>query len=265
MREWSSSSRLSRVVGRTTLAIALALAGVAACADAAPGDGDGASRTARPSGDDVPESTTVSAGRATGADSGATRGGTRVLIIGTSLTAGLGLDPDSAYPAVMDRLADSAGFDIDVQAAGLSGETSAGALRRVDWLLRDRADVVIIETGANDGLRGLDPDTTQANIIGIIERVRAANPEVKVLLAQMEAPPNLGARYTREFRDVFMTVAREHQVTLVPFFLEGVAGDPTLNQGDGIHPNEEGARRAARNMWSVLAPVLAQSRGAYDR
>jgi acyl-CoA thioesterase-1 len=95
--------------------------------------------------------------------------------------------------------------------------------------------------------------------------VRAANPDVKVLLAQMEAPPNLGARYTREFRDVFMTVAREHQVTLVPFFLEGVAGDPALNQGDGIHPNEEGARRAARNMWSVLAPVLAQSRGAYDR
>ena len=178
---------------------------------------------------------------------------------------GLGLDPDSAYPAVIDRLADSAGFRIDVTAAGLSGETSAGALRRVDWLLRDTVDVVIIETGANDGLRGLDPDTTQANIVGIVRRVRAANPQVRVLLAQMEAPPNLGARYTREFRDVFMNVAREEQVTLIPFFLDGVAGAPELNQADGIHPNAEGARRAARNMWAALGPVIAQLQGAYRR
>lgn len=204
-----------------------------------------------------PESTTVTAARATG--------GARVLIVGTSLTAGLGLDPDSAYPAVMQRLADSSGLRATIVAAGLSGETSAGALRRVDWLLRDRADVVVIETGANDGLRGLDPDTTQANIVAIVRKVRAANPEAKVLLAQMEAPPNLGQRYTREFRDLFLTISRDQAVTLIPFFLDGVAGDPALNQPDGIHPNEEGARRAARNMWKALGPVLAATPGALTR
>jgi acyl-CoA thioesterase-1 len=204
----------------------------------------------------------------TGSPGGATdrAGAIRVLFIGTSLTAGMGLDPDSAYPAVIGRLADEAGYEIAVNAQGLSGETSAGALRRVDWLLsRERPEVVVLETGANDGLRGLRPDSTQANIVGIIRRVRAANPQAKVLLAQMEAPPNLGARYTREFHDLFMNVAREQQVILIPFFLEGVAGEPALNQGDGIHPNEEGARRAAGNMWNVLGPVLQQVPGAFRR
>lgn len=188
--------------------------------------------------------------------------GVRVLVVGTSLTAGLGLSPDSAYPAVMQRLADSAGFRATIVAAGLSGETSAGALRRVDWLLRDRADVVVIETGANDGLRGLDPDTTRANLVAIIRKVRAANPEARIVLAQMEAPPNLGPRYTRGFHDAFMTVARDEGVTLVPFFLEGVAGNGALNQDDGIHPNNEGARLAARNMWKTLGPVLRDIPGA---
>jgi len=203
------------------------------------------------------ESTTVVAAAATA--------GVRVLIVGTSLTAGLGLDPDSAYPAAMQRLADSSGYRVQVVAAGLSGETSAGALRRVDWLLRDRADVVVIETGANDGLRGLRVDTTKANIVGIIRKVRAANPEVRVLLAQMEAPPNLGAQYTRAFHDTFLTVARDEAVTLIPFFLEGIAGDRELNQEDGIHPTEEGARRAARNMWRTLAPVLRTMPGVLAR
>ncbi len=184
--------------------------------------------------------------------------GARVLIVGTSLTAGLGLDPDSSYPAVLQRLADSSGYKVQVVPAGLSGETSAGALRRVDWLLRERADVVVIETGANDGLRGLRVDTTRANIVGIIRKVRASHPQAKVLLAQMEAPPNLGPQYTRGFHDLFMTVARDEAVTLIPFFLEGVAGDRALNQDDGIHPNEEGARRAARNMWRTVGPVLRE-------
>lgn len=191
--------------------------------------------------------------------------GARVLFVGTSLTAGLGLDPESAYPAVIQRLADSAGFRVQVVAAGLSGETSAGALRRVDWLLQERADVVVIETGANDGLRGLDPDTTEANIAGIVAKIRAANPDSRVVLAQMEAPPNLGPRYTREFRDVFMNISRDHAVTLIPFFLQGVAGESEFNQADGIHPNEEGARRAARNMWRALAPVLAETPGVVVR
>jgi acyl-CoA thioesterase-1 len=189
----------------------------------------------------------------------------RVVVLGTSLTAGLGLDPDSSYPAVLQRLADSAAMRVEIVNAGLSGETSAGALRRVEWLLRDRADVVVIETGANDGLRGLDPDSTRANLVGIVERVRAHNPEVRVLLAQMEAPPNLGQAYTREFHDNFLVVARDQEVTLIPFFLDGVAGVRAMNQSDGIHPNEEGARRAARNMWRTLSPVLRQVPGAVVR
>ena len=186
----------------------------------------------------------------------------RVLMVGTSLTAGLGLDPDSAYPAVLQQLADSSGLRVTIVNAGLSGETSAGALRRVDWLLQERSDAVVIETGANDGLRGVNPDSTRANIVAIIGRVRAANPGARILLAQMEAPPNLGQRYTRAFHDVFLNVARDEGVTLIPFFLDGVAGVPELNQPDGIHPTEAGARRAARNMWKTLAPVLREMTGA---
>lgn len=207
------------------------------------------------------ESTTAAAA---GATAGATAGA-RVLILGTSLTAGLGLDPDSAYPAILQRIADSSGYRTTIVAAGLSGETSAGALRRVDWLLRDRADVVVIETGANDGLRGLRVDTTRANIIEIVRKVRAANPDTRVLLAQMEAPPNLGQQYTRDFREAFMSVSRDEGITLIPFFLNGVAGDRELNQEDGIHPNEEGARRAARNMWRTLGPVLRDVPGVLRR
>ena len=207
------------------------------------------------------ESTTVTAAPATAG----TPAGPRVLIVGTSLTAGLGLDPDSAYPAVLQRIADSSGYAVRIVAAGLSGETSAGALRRIDWLLRDRADVVVIEAGANDGLRGLRVDTTRANLVAIVKRVRAANPSARVLLAQMEAPPNLGAAYTRSFHDAFLEVARDEGVVLLPFVLQGVAGDRSLNQEDGIHPNAEGARRAARNMWKALGPVLREVPGAFSR
>jgi acyl-CoA thioesterase-1 len=189
----------------------------------------------------------------------------RVLFVGTSLTAGLGIDPEYAYPAVIQQFADSNGLRVHIVNAGLSGETSAGALRRVDWLLRDRPDVVVIETGANDGLRGLLPDTTSANIVGIIKKVRAVNPEARILLAQMEAPPNLGNDYTRRFRDLFLSVAAEQAVTLIPFFLDGVAGVPALNQQDGIHPTEAGARIAARNVWLTLSPVLRNVPGAVVR
>lgn len=242
------------------------MAGLVAVALAACG-GDAADSPDANGTSPVPAGAAAASESTTVAPAGATDDGVvRVLFIGTSLTAGLGLDPDSAYPAAIGRLAAEAGYDITINAQGLSGETSAGALRRVDWLLsRERADVVVVETGANDGLRGLRPDSTQANIIGIIQRVRAASPGAKVLLAQMEAPPNLGAKYTRDFHDLFMNVAREHQVTLIPFFLEGVAGDPAFNQADGIHPNVEGARRAAENMWAALGPVLQQVPGAFRR
>ena len=181
----------------------------------------------------------------------------RMLFIGTSLTAGLGLpDPVEAWPGRVGRIADSLGYRVKVQNAGLSGETSAGALRRTDWLLRDTSDVVVIETGANDGLRGLDPDSTAANLRAIIASVRARLPQAKLLLVQMEAPTNLGVRYTREFHAIFPNVAAEQRVPLAPFLLVGVAGVRALNQPDGIHPTAEGARLVARTLWPSVRHLL---------
>ena len=179
-----------------------------------------------------------------------------VLIVGTSLTAGLGLDPESAYPAVLQRKLDSAGVAFRVVNAGYSGETSAGALRRIEWLLRDSAAVVMIETGANDGLRGQDVDSTRATLRAIVRRVKTVLPDATVLLAQMESPPNLGDRYTTAFRAMFPAVAREEGIILIPFLLNGVAGIPSLNQPDGIHPNNEGAKLVAENVFRALKPVL---------
>ena len=180
----------------------------------------------------------------------------RVLFLGTSLTAGLGVDPDSAYPSVIQRLANDAGLEIDVINGGLSGETSAGALRRAEWLLSQRVAVLVIETGANDGLRGLDPDTTAANIAALIARARASQPGAAIVLVQMEAPPNLGQTYTRRFRALYARVAQATGVRLLPFLLDGVGGKPEFNQDDGIHPNPEGARRVAANVFRGLRPVL---------
>ena len=181
------------------------------------------------------------------------------LLVGTSLTAGMGLDPDDAYPALLQRKADSAGLAIRIVGAGLSGETSAGALRRVDWLLAEPPQFVLIETGANDGLRGLNVDSTRANLRAILRRVKAAAPGAIVLLAQMESPPNFGAAYTSRFREMFPTVAREEGAVLVPFLLDGVAGVPSMNQSDGIHPNEEGSRLVAENLWRTLEPVFRRN------
>ena len=190
-------------------------------------------------------------------------GAPRVLFLGTSLTAGLGLEsPETeSYPAVLQRMADSAGVRARIVNAGLSGETSAGALRRADWLLRERADVVVIETGANDGLRGLNADSTAANLRALIGKIRAASPKARILLVQMEAPTNLGAEYTRRFHAIFPATAASEKVVLLPFLLEGVAGIPRLNQPDGIHPTADGARRAARNVWSPLARAIVGRAG----
>lgn len=179
-----------------------------------------------------------------------------VLIVGTSLTAGLGLDPADAYPGILQYKADSAGYRVDIAAAGVSGETSAGALRRIDWLLQRPADVVVVETGANDGLRGLDIDSTRANLREILRRAKEAQPSARLFLIQMEAPPNLGARYTDRFRAMFPEVARETGAVLIPFLLDGVAGIAEMNQPDGIHPNVRGSVRVAENIWPVLEPVL---------
>ena len=186
---------------------------------------------------------------------------TRVLFIGTSLTAGLGLpDPVEAWPAQVAHIADSLGYKLRVQNAGLSGETSAGALRRADWLLKDPADVVVIETGANDGLRGLSVDDLRRNLTGIVGKVRAAHPAAGIVVVQMQAPPNMGGEYARGFAEVFASVAQAAGATLTPFLLDGVAGISSLNQADGIHPTKEGAVRAARNVWPAIRGVLDQVR-----
>ncbi len=186
------------------------------------------------------------------------RGGTvQVLFIGTSLTAGLGLaDPADAWPGRVGHIADSLGYAVHIQNAGLSGETSAGALRRADWLLKDPADVVVIETGANDGLRGLSVADLRRNLTRMVAKVRERQPGAQVVVVQMQAPPNLGGTYSLSFGEVFGAVAKETGATLTPFLLDGVAGIGAMNQADGIHPTEEGADRAARNVWPVIRGVL---------
>lgn len=182
----------------------------------------------------------------------------RVVLLGTSLTAGLGLDPEKAYPALLQHKADSAGYAVRMVNAGLSGETSAGALRRANWVLDQPALLVVLEVGANDGLRGVDPDSTYANIVALVKVVRTQRPEAVVALVQMEAPTNLGGSYTTRFHQAYVRVAKETGVTLLPFLLEGVAGDPRLNQADGIHPNAEGSKRVAATLWRGLSPMLAK-------
>lgn len=179
-----------------------------------------------------------------------------IVFLGTSLTAGLGLDPDSAYPALVQERINNARLAFRVVNAGVSGESSAGALRRIDWVLRQQPWMLVIETGANDGLRGQDPDSIRANIQGIIDRVRVTTPETRIVLAGMEAMPNLGSDYVRRFRRIYPDLARANGLTLIPFLLDGVAGVDSLNQQDGIHPNSAGARRAADNVWRVLRPLL---------
>jgi acyl-CoA thioesterase-1 len=175
-----------------------------------------------------------------------------IVFIGTSLTAGYGLEPTAAFPAVIERMLDSAGRPARVVNAGVSGETSAGARTRIDWLLRQRADVIVLETGANDGLRGLSVAAARENIQAVLDRIRDKQPAARVLLVQMEAPPNMGAEYTTQFHDMYPDLAKRNAVELVPFLLEGVAGVPSLNQDDGIHPNEAGARIVARNVYAAL-------------
>jgi acyl-CoA thioesterase-1 len=180
-----------------------------------------------------------------------------VLVVGTSLTAGYGLpDPDLAYPALLQGRIDSAGLPYRVVNAGVSGETSAGARRRLDWLLRQKVDVFVLETGANDALRGQDPEATRANIDAILTRAAAQSPPPRLVVLGMKAPPNFGAAYVRRFDAIYPDVARKHGAVLVPFVLEGVAGLPALNQADGVHPTEEGQRKMADLVWAAIAPLL---------
>jgi acyl-CoA thioesterase-1 len=181
-----------------------------------------------------------------------------VLCFGTSLTAGLGLDPEDAFPAVLQTKIDSAELRFRVVNAGVSGETSAAGVRRIDWLLGQPVAVLVLELGANDALRGQDLKAARRNLQEIIDRTRARHPRVRVVIAGMEAPPYLGARYTREFRNLFVDLARANHAALVPFLLEGVAGQPELNQPDGLHPTAAGAKIMADNLWRVLGPILRE-------
>ena len=179
-----------------------------------------------------------------------------ILFFGDSITAGYGIDLNQAFPALIQEKIDSLGLPYDVVNAGLSGETSAGGLRRVDWVMQQEVDIFVLELGGNDGLRGIDPQNTEKNLAGIIEKVRAADPDVKILLTGMEAPPNLGQAYTSQFRQLFRDVARQKNVHFLPFILDGVAGDPELNLPDGIHPTAEGHKILAENVWDSLRPML---------
>jgi acyl-CoA thioesterase I len=179
-----------------------------------------------------------------------------VLFLGTSLTAGLGLEEAQAYPALIQQQIDSAGLGFRVVNAGVSGETSAGGLGRIAWLLQEPMAVLVLELGANDALRGQDLGATRRNLQQIIDHTRAAYPGCAIVIAGMQAPPNLGQRYTRAFRDLFPALARANHAALIPFLLDSVAAIPRLNQADGMHPNAEGERIVARNVWRVLEPVL---------
>ncbi len=183
----------------------------------------------------------------------------RVVFLGTSLTAGLGLDPGQAYPALIQRKIDSAGLPFTAINAGVSGETSAGARRRIDWLMREPAAVLVIETGANDGLRGLDPDSLEANIQAVIDRARRQQPPPRIVLVGMQALPNYGIGYARRFKAVYPELAKRNRIPLVPFLLQGVAGVDSLNQADMLHPTAAGQRRVAETVWPVLERVLKGS------
>ena len=186
-----------------------------------------------------------------------------ILVLGNSLAAGYGLDDrDGAFPDLLQQKIDSLGWDFRVVNAGLSGETTAGGLRRIDWLLRQEVDVLVLELGGNDGLRGIATETTRQNLQAIIDRTRDRYPEAEIVLAGMQIPPNLGQAYTARFRDLYPELAEAADVHLIPFLLEGVGGVRALNQRDGIHPTAEGQRIVAENVWATLKPVLESIRQA---
>lgn len=179
-----------------------------------------------------------------------------ILFFGDSLTAGMGLDPNEAFPAVIQEKLDSLGLDYEIINAGLSGETTASGKNRVDWVLNQEVDIFVLELGANDGLRGIPLEETEKNLQEIIDIVHEKYPDTRIILAGMEIPPNMGPDYTTEFRNIFPKLAKKNKVELIPFLLEDVAGKPELNQADGIHPTGEGHKIVAENVWEVLQPML---------
>jgi len=187
-----------------------------------------------------------------------------LLIMGDSLAAGYGVDPGEAFPALLQARIDEAQMPFEVFNAGLSGETSAGGVRRINWLLRRRVDVLLLELGGNDGLRGIEPSATRTNLQLIIDRTVEKNPGVRVVIAGMRMPENMGPQFTAQFSELFVDLARTNGAALIPFLLDGVGGDPTLNLADLIHPNRDGHQVVARNIWTILEPVLRESLAGKD-
>lgn len=179
-----------------------------------------------------------------------------VLFLGDSITAGYGLETSQAFPALIQDKIDAKGWPVRVINAGQSGDTSAGGLNRIDWLLRNPVDILVLELGGNDGLRGLSPQVTQKNLQAIIDRTKAKHPQVKIIIAGMMLPPNMGRDYGRQFNAVFSQLAKRNGAVLIPFVLEGVGGVRELNLADGIHPTAKGHTIVAANVWKVLAPLL---------
>jgi len=179
-----------------------------------------------------------------------------IVFFGNSLTAGYGLSPSQAFPAVIQKKLDSLGLPYQVINAGVSGETSSGGKTRIDWILKQPVDIFVLELGANDGLRGIPLSATRKNLQDIVDKVIAKNPNTKLLFAGMQIPPNMGQTYTTEFRNIYTELAEKNKMILVPFLLEGVGGEPKFNQEDGIHPTAEGHRIVAENLWRSLQKML---------
>lgn len=182
-----------------------------------------------------------------------------VLFLGNSLSAGLGVDNAAAFPSIIQDKIDSLGWNFQVVNAGISGETSSGGLGRMDWVLKQPVDILVLELGGNDGLRGIPTQVTRSNLEQIIGKTRQVYPDAEIVLAGMQIPPNLGHDYTRDFREVYPAIAEEHDVHLIPFLLEDVGGVDSMMQADGIHPNRSGHRVVADNVWDVLEPILRDS------
>jgi acyl-CoA thioesterase-1 len=179
-----------------------------------------------------------------------------IVFFGNSLTAGYGVSPSEAFPAIIQKKIDSLALPYQVINAGVSGETSSGGKTRINWILRERVDIFVLELGANDGLRGTPLAETKKNLQDIIDTVKAKYPHAKLVFAGMEIPPNMGQAYTTEFRNIYTDLAKKNSMTLIPFLLEGVGGEPELNQADGIHPTAQGHLIVAENVWRQIEKLL---------
>ena len=184
------------------------------------------------------------------------KGKVHVLFYGDSITAGYGLELEQAFPALIQSKVDALDLPVRITNAGLSGETSTGGLNRIDWLLRQSVDIFVLELGGNDGLRGISLDLTAKNLQDILDKVKEKNPEVSLVVAGMQIPPNLGQEYTNQFKNLFPDLANQNEATLIPFILEGVAGNEALNLPDGIHPTAEGHEIIAETVWGAISPII---------